>query len=142
MNSTPRFFIITWSNSSLGKGVVEMGTVILDSFTVTLALTSVMLLLMIVIYAIVLSIRRARTSQFSEEMYIGGEGEDILSLKVPSVLALYWGIIRRSWRRAFDILRGAVHSGVLNEWYSYMNIWLSLLILLSIIAIVMSVRIR
>lgn len=119
-----------------------MVKVILDPFAITMVLTGAMVLLIVIVYAIVLSIRRTRTSQLGGEMYIGGESEDVISLKVPSVLTLYWGIIRRSWRKAFDILRGVVHSGVLNEWYSYMNVWLSLLVLLSIVVIAMSIYIH
>ncbi len=119
-----------------------MGTIVSDPFTVTLIVTGTMLLLTIIIYTMVLSIRRAKTSQLGEEMYIGGESEDILSLKVPSVLALYWGIVRRSWRKAFDILRDVVHSGILNEWYGYMTMWLSLLLLLSLIVILIRMYIH
>lgn len=119
-----------------------MTTVISDPFTATLVMTGAMVLLAVVMYIIVLSIRRARVTQLGNEMYIGGESEDILSLKVPSILALYWGIVKKSWRKAFDILRDVIHTGVLNEWYSYMSIWLGLLLLLSIIAIVTYVYMR
>lgn len=112
-----------------------MSTSVLDPFTATLIMTGTMLLVAAIINIIILFVRRARVSQLGEEMYIGGEGEDILSLKIPSMLALYWGIIKRSWRKAFDILRDTVHSGILNEWYGYMSIWLSFLLLFSIIAI-------
>uniref|UniRef100_A0A7C5TLY9 Sodium:proton antiporter n=1 Tax=Ignisphaera aggregans TaxID=334771 RepID=A0A7C5TLY9_9CREN len=119
-----------------------MNIMVFDPFTVTILLTSAMALLASIVYILILSIRRARVTQIGEEMYIGGESEDILSLKVPSVLALYWGIIKRSWKDAFNILRDVIHSGILNEWYGYMSIWLSFLLLLSIIAIAIYMYIR
>jgi len=113
-------------------------TIGLDSITASIVLTGIMILLLIVIIGIAYIFRRISIG--GEEMYIGGESEEILMYKIPSVLALYWGIVRRAWGKAFKQLRDAIHTGILNDWYSFMSIWLTFLLLLAFIVMMLAVR--
>ncbi len=100
----------------------------LDLFQLTLILTTGMV--MIVVIGIAIFSRLVKSSSEGNEMYIGGEGEDILSLKVPSSEALYWGLVRRVLGNTYRIIRDVLHSGILNEWYVYMS--LSFIVLLAL----------
>lgn len=111
--------------------------IVLDPITLTLTLSSVMVFSLIVTMVVVAILRGRRVSTEGNEMYIGGESEDVLRYKVPSVLAMYWGIIRRSWRKSVEYLRSSVHTGILNDWYGYMSMWLSLLVIVAVIAVIL-----
>ncbi|MDK6028513.1 hypothetical protein QPL79_03970 [Ignisphaera sp. 4213-co] len=115
-------------------------TLVLDPITLTLVLSGVMTLAIVIIYVIAAVLRRGRISVEGDEMYIGGESEEVLRNKVPSVLALYWGILSRAWRRSVKYLRDSIHTGVLNDWYGYMGMWLSLLLIVAIVAILIYVK--
>lgn len=108
-----------------------------DIVCLSLILTLSMLAIALVMFIVSLSFRSRKVSTEGSEMYIGGEGEEVLMHKVPSILALYWGIIRRAWRKAFDVLREAVHTGILNDWLGYMSIWLCLALLIALISVVL-----
>lgn len=107
-----------------------------DITTLSLALTGAMAFTSTVLVLASAWVRGRRVSSEGDEMYIGGESEEILRHKVPSVLALYWGIVRKAWKKAFETLKEAVHTGVLNDWYGYMSVWLGLAILIALLAIV------
>ncbi|MEM0470611.1 MAG: hypothetical protein QXH02_02960 [Desulfurococcaceae archaeon] len=111
----------------------------LDIVGLSLILTGATILVALITVAIVVVARRGRMSTEGAEMYIGGEGEEVLRRKIPSVLALYWGIVRKAWRRAFETLRDSVHTGVLNDWYGYMSMWLGLVLLIALIALIVYV---
>lgn len=108
----------------------------LDIIELSLVLTGTMVFVALITVVIVVLTRRGRTSLEGAEMYIGGESEEILRHKTPSVLALYWGIVRKAWRKAFETLRDSVHTGVLNDWYGYMSMWLGLALLIALIALI------
>ncbi|MEM1526033.1 MAG: sodium:proton antiporter [Ignisphaera sp.] len=107
-----------------------------DIINLSLILTGSMLIITLIVFILAFSFRSRRVSTEGVEMYIGGESEEILRYKLPSVLALYWGIVKRAWRKAFDVLREAVHTGILNDWLGYMSIWLGLVLLVAIISVI------
>ena len=111
-------------------------TLVLDSTQLALVLSGVMVFLAVIIIAIAASLRGRRISVEGDEMYIGGEGEDVLRHRVPSVLALYWGILRRAWRKSVEYLRNSIHTGVINDWYGFMSIWLTLLLVIALVLVV------
>ncbi len=81
-----------------------------------------------------------RRGGYSEDMYLGGESSSSLRIRIPSVTAMYWGLISRAFKRTFSALRDKVHSGILNEWFYYMSIWFFLLTVIAIITIVVCTR--
>lgn len=107
----------------------------LDLFQSTLILTTGMVV--IVLIGIAIFNRLVKSSSEGSEMYIGGEGEDILSLKIPSSEALYWGLVRRVLGNTYRILRDIVHSGILNEWYVYMTLSFVVLLILAVTYVAM-----
>lgn len=114
---------------------MDVSTVNLDIVSLSLILTGAMFFTVLIISIITVIIRGKRISLEGDEMYIGGEGEEVLMYRVPSVIALYWGIVKKAWKKAFEMLRDAVHTGILNDWYGYMGIWLGLILLLALIFI-------
>ncbi|MEM0370973.1 MAG: hypothetical protein QXG46_05380 [Ignisphaera sp.] len=108
---------------------------ILDPVTLSIVVSGLMLFVALVIAIVISLFRGGKISTEGSEMYIGGENEDVLKYRVPSVIALYWGIVKRAWRKAFEYLRDAVHTGVLNDWYGFMSSWLGFLLLIALIAI-------
>ncbi|MEM1644445.1 MAG: sodium:proton antiporter [Ignisphaera sp.] len=107
-----------------------------DIINLSITLTGSMFIITLVVFIISFSFRSRKVSTEGAEMYIGGEGEEILRYKLPSVIALYWGIIKRAWRKAFNILGEAVHTGILNDWLGYMSIWLGLALLIAIASVI------
>jgi len=107
----------------------------LDLFQSTLILTTGMVV--IVLVGIAIFNRLVKSSSEGNEMYIGGESEDILSLKIPSSEALYWGLVRRVLGNTYRILRDIVHSGILNEWYVYMALSFVVLLILAVTYVAM-----
>lgn len=107
----------------------------LDIIGLSLALTGIMLLATLIINTTVVVVRGRKISLEGDEMYIGGESEVVLEHKIPSVLALYWGIVKRSWRKAFEILRDSIHTGVLNDWLGYMSMWFGLILFMALIVV-------
>lgn len=108
-----------------------------DIVCLSLTLTLSMLTTALIVFTVSLSFRSRKVSTEGGEMYIGGESEEVLIHKIPSILALYWGIIRRAWKKAFDVLREAVHTGVLNDWLGYMSIWLCLALLIALTSVIL-----
>ncbi|NPA96767.1 MAG: hypothetical protein GXO32_04110 [Crenarchaeota archaeon] len=80
-----------------------------------------------------------RKSRSGDEMYIGGESEQILKVPVPSSPALYWGIVKKAMGKVYHVLRDVVHSGRLNEWCGFMAGWFLTLLVLATIAIIAAV---
>lgn len=76
------------------------------------------------------------------EVYLAGEGEEIVSSISPSPLNLYWFFIKRFAKRIYDYLVGAMHTGNLMDWVSYMVSWYGLLILISVLAVIAYIVVR
>jgi len=105
-------------------------TLILNPGTLALALSCVMGGLVGVLMALFAG---GRSSRVGDEMYIGGESEQILKHPLPSAVALYWGLVKKAFGKLYSTLRDVVHSGRLNEWCAYMASWFFLLLLISIV---------
>jgi len=73
-----------------------------------------------------------RRSRSGDEMYIGGESEALLKVRVPSNVAMYWGIVRRAMGRVYTVLRDVVHSGKLSTWSGFMVSWFTILMFIAI----------
>lgn len=112
-------------------------TLILDSITLSLIVSGLMIFATIIVLLIVIVLRKGRISIEGDEMYVGGESEDVLRYKLPSIIALYWGIIKKAWKKAVDYLKEAIHTGVLSDWYSYMSMWLGFLLFIALITIML-----
>lgn len=110
--------------------------IVSDTITTSLVITSVMIFIVLIIVFLARLARGRRTSHEGDEIYIGGESEEILRHKIPSVLALYWGIVKKAWRKACEILSNTIHTGVLNDWYEYMGIWLGLILFMALTIII------
>ncbi len=107
----------------------------LDLFQATLILTTGMVI--VVLIGIAIFSRLVKSSSEGSEMYIGGEDEDVLSLKIPNSEALYWGLVRRVLGNTYRILRDIVHSGILNDWYIYMTLSFVVLLILALTYVAM-----
>ncbi len=91
---------------------------------------------MMVALIVLLATWRGRVGEKGSEMYIGGESEEILRVKIPSVASLYWALVKKSLRPLYEALVEKVHCGILNVWTAYMSTLLFVLMILASIAIV------
>jgi hypothetical protein len=72
------------------------------------------------------------------DVYLSGEPENVVSMIMPSIAALYWGFIKRFAKSLYKALVDKVHTGSLHDWYKFISSWFALLILLAIIALVLA----
>jgi len=76
---------------------------------------------------------KSRVNRYSD-LYLSGEPESVVSMLSPSIMALYWGFMRRFARSLYSVLVSRVHTGSLHDWYKFISSWFSLLLLASVIA--------
>ena len=110
---------------SLAKTIyIEPGLVI-----ATLSISS--LIIALIITLVVKALIRGRIAK--TEMYIGGESEDVLSVKSYLSSGWYWAYVSRTMRKVVEVLRDKVHTGILNDWYIYVAFYLTILLVISLI---------
>lgn len=96
--------------------------------------SSLMVLLTLIMLLTYLAVRR-RVSQSGLEPYLCGEDSKDFSntLSVGSI-NLYWGSVASVLRRFYEVIRDGVHTGMLNDWLSFMSVWLALATVVLLIA--------
>ncbi len=111
----------------------------MDVLELTLIASSLMLLVALLTYLSYAAVKKGGSSQNLSEPYLCGESVDDFknSISVGST-NLYWGATSAILSRFYKVLRDEIHTGVLNDWFFYMCIWLVLGVLLSFITISMS----
>ena len=87
------------------------------------------------VLALIYYLLRPRTRRVTN-VYLAGEGEEIVKSITPSPLNLYWNFIKRFARVIYDRLTGVMHTGSLMDWVNYMVSWYGLLILLTILTVI------
>ena len=103
-----------------------LASVIVSSLMVLLAL------IMLLTYLIV----RKRISQDGSGPYLCGEdSKDFSSTLSVGSLNFYWGSIASVLRKFYEVIRDKVHTGVLNDWLSFMSIWLSIAVVVLLITV-------
>jgi hypothetical protein len=80
---------------------------------------------------------KTKTSRVTD-VYLSGEPENVVSMIMPSIAALYWGFIKRFAKSLYKALIDKVHTGSLHDWYKFISSWFALLILLAVIALVLA----
>jgi len=98
---------------------------------------SLNMLIVLTILGLLYIVLKPRSRRVTE-IYLSGEGEDVIASKAytPSPIHLYWGFIKRFARTVYGYLTEAMHTGNLMDWVEYMISWYGLLILISIIILV------
>lgn len=96
-------------------------------FISTLLMTVVAILTSIIYY----TVRSKRVRE--TETYLSGESENVVSMIIPSVAALYWGFMKRFAHNLYRTLLERVHTGSLHDWYKFISSWLGLLLVLSLV---------
>jgi len=71
------------------------------------------------------------------EMYLSGEGEDVVSNPSPGVGSLYYGFMKRFARGLYRLLTEKIHTGSLHDWFSFISSWLGLLVLIAILTLIL-----
>ncbi len=99
----------------------------MDVITASILASISMLITALIIYLIYLSVRSSGGSETGLEPYLCGESandfKDGISVGGDN---LFWGSTLATLRRLYEVLRDEVHTGVLNDWLTYMGIWFSI----------------
>lgn len=113
-----------------------------DVLTVALITSSLMLVVALITYLLYLSVKKVGSSSgSSSEPYLCGEGvEDFRSSISVGSTNLFWGSTSVNLRGFYSVVRNRIHTGVLNDWFFYMGIWLVLGVSLNFIVIVLGGR--
>jgi len=99
-----------------------------QAVSISAALLGLVLLVAAVLYYVFKSKRSRETP-----VYLSGEGEDVVSMIVPSVASLYWGFMKRFAKSLYKALIEKVHTGSLHDWYKFISSWFGALLLISIL---------
>ena len=95
---------------------------------ISTGLTTISLIVVTLLYYML----KSRINRYSD-IYLSGEPESVVSMLTPSIMALYWGFIKRFAKTLYNVLIIRVHTGSLHDWYKFISSWFSLLILISIV---------
>ena len=68
--------------------------------------------------------------------YLAGEAESVVSRVDAPIDALYWGFVKGWGKKLYLYLREVMHSGNLNDWGSYMSLWMGIGSLIALVGIV------
>lgn len=101
---------------------------------IELALTlSICFVTVIVTLAVLyLLIRPKNAGSRVTEIYLSGEGEEVVKSHTPSPINLYWSIMKRFLKSIYDALVMKMHTGNFMDWINFMSSWFGVLILISI----------
>ncbi|MEM1880260.1 MAG: sodium:proton antiporter [Desulfurococcaceae archaeon] len=108
-----------------------MVTMRVDPFTAVFISTSLVAFLAIFMYVLYYLLKSKRVRETT--MYLSGEPEEVVSMPVPSVGALYWGFMKRFARSLYKVLVESVHTGSLHDWFRFISSWLGFLMVLLIL---------
>jgi len=106
----------------------------IDLMLISSLLTAILLVLVIAIFR-ALAKKEGSSLEDSSAMYIGGEHENILTLKYPSTDALYWAVLKRVFRNVYNYLVNSLHTGNVLDWLKYMSMWYGFLMILAILIV-------
>lgn len=98
----------------------------------TISLSSVFAIAILFLTILYLLLRPGKHSRRVTEIYLSGEGEDVVSSYTPSPTNMYWTIIKRFFKYIYEGLVEKMHTGNLIDWASFMASWSGVLILISI----------
>lgn len=99
---------------------------------IAVSISSVAMCLVLLVAAILYYALKSRRSR-ETTVYLSGEPESTVSMITPSILALYWGFMKRFARALYKSLVEDVHTGSLHDWYRFISSWLGLLLVLSVL---------
>ncbi|MGC8953132.1 MAG: sodium:proton antiporter [Desulfurococcus sp.] len=71
------------------------------------------------------------------ELYLSGEGENVVSNLSPGVGSLYYGFMKRFAKNLYRVLAESVHTGSLHDWFNFIASWLGLLVLIAILVLIL-----
>lgn len=99
----------------------------MNVLTIAVLASTSMLITALIIYLIYLSVRSSGGSEAGSEPYLCGESVNDFrdSISVGSE-NLFWGSTSATLRKLYEVLRDRVHTGILNDWLTYMGIWFSI----------------
>ncbi|MEM0355378.1 MAG: sodium:proton antiporter [Desulfurococcaceae archaeon] len=98
----------------------------------TVILSFIFVLAIVFLTILYLALRPKTHSRRITEIYLSGEGEDVVSSHTPSPMNMYWTIIKKFFNQIYRELIEKMHTGSLLDWASFMLSWFGLLIILSI----------
>lgn len=88
----------------------------------------------IIMFFIYLSARYELYSSGTEKTKLYACGEEIKPIQASaSVENLVWTVIKKSMRSVFTYIREVIHSGVLNDWLTYMISFFGFLVLILVV---------
>ncbi len=99
-----------------------------EAVTISTGVVALLLVVTLVLYYTL----KSRTIRVSD-VYLSGEPESVVSRLSPSVVALYWGFMRRFAKSIYNMLISRVHTGSLHDWYKFISSWFGVLILISVV---------
>lgn len=103
----------------------------------TIWLSTIFLIALLFLITLYIALRPRKHGSRVTEIYLSGEGEDVVSSHTPSPMNLYWTIIKRFFKYIYDGLIEKIHTGNLLDWANFMLSWTGILLILSIAVTIM-----
>ena len=112
---------------------------VVNSQVGVLILTGVMVLVAGIVAAL-FELTKPKPEESSEgeklNPYLAGEPESVVTRVDAPIDALYWGFAKGWGKKLYNYLREVMHSGNLNDWCSYMSLWMGIGSLIALVGIV------
>lgn len=102
---------------------------------ITLVVSLLMLLVALLTYLSYIAVRKSSSQNISEPYLCGESVDDFKNSISVGSSNLYWGATSATLSKFYKVLRDEIHTGVLNDWFFYMGIWLTLGIVLGFIIV-------
>ena len=80
------------------------------------------------LYLLVKTIRKVHVTAEKVKIYACGEDLPVDKASV-SGLNFYWGVVRKSLRSLYAIIRDKMHTGILSDWLFFMSFWLVIIVI-------------
>lgn len=100
----------------------------------TILTTGIVISLLLPLYYVLRSKRIRLTN-----VYLSGEPENVVAFITPSIMALYWGFMKKFAKSLYRILLEGVHTGSLHDWFKFLSSWLSILLIAAIAALMIAI---